>query len=74
MKRPMPSEISIREIARKSLVMKKNLPAGTILEKDHLIAKRPGQGIPPSKLLSVVGHVLKTSKKADALIQWEDID
>lgn len=55
-KRPAPSELPIREVARKSLVAARDLPAGTVLAPEDLAILRPGTGLPPSVLPQALGR------------------
>jgi N,N'-diacetyllegionaminate synthase len=72
-KRPMPSELDVRRVARKSLVAARDLAAGTTLEAAHLCAKRPGDHISPAELDRVVGRVLRTSLRADEPVEWDHL-
>lgn len=63
-----PSEKAARDYARRSIVAAKNLTAGTKLSADDLDFKRPGTGIPPSRIDSVVGRILRQDVGQDDLI------
>jgi N-acetylneuraminate synthase/N,N'-diacetyllegionaminate synthase len=67
-KRPVPAEMEMREAARRSIVAAVALPANTVLTAGHLALKRPGTGLPPSRLASLVGRVLKRDVAADELL------
>jgi len=73
-KRPMPSEMNTREVARKSLVALSDLPAGISLSKEHLTIKRPGTGISPADLERVIGLKLKVAIQQDQVICWDHLD
>lgn len=60
-------------VARRSLVAARDLPAGTVLEREMLTTKRPGLGIPPRELETVLGRTLKVELSEDAILQWEMI-
>lgn len=64
-------EKSTQLVARKSLVAAEDLAAGTVLEERHLRAKRPGTGISPMLVGSVVGKRLTLAVPRDTLIQWK---
>ena len=64
-KRPVPSELPIRLVARKSLVTGRDLPAGTVLRREDLVILRPGTGLPPSALPRVVGRRTARAVAAD---------
>ncbi|RYZ82432.1 MAG: N-acetylneuraminate synthase, partial [Proteobacteria bacterium] len=73
-KRPHVSELKIRDVARKSIVAKRNLDAGMRLDDSMLEIKRPGTGISPSKLPELLGRTLKNSVSRDHLITLEDLN
>jgi N-acetylneuraminate synthase/N,N'-diacetyllegionaminate synthase len=54
--------------ALKSLVATRDLPAGTVLEPDMVAAKRPGGGLPPSDMDSILGRRLTFAVSADQAI------
>jgi N,N'-diacetyllegionaminate synthase len=64
----------LRDIFAKSLVARIDLEAGTLLREEHLVAKKPGTGIPIAQLPEVVGARLRRSLKADELLFNEDIE
>jgi len=55
-KRPAPSELPVREVARKSLVAARDLPGGAILTREDLDVLRPGTGLSPAALAAVLGR------------------
>jgi N,N'-diacetyllegionaminate synthase len=55
-KRPVPSELPVRDVARKSLVAARDLPAGAVLTREDLDVLRPGTGLSPATLPTVVGR------------------
>lgn len=68
-----PSEQDVRRVARKSVVVRVDLEAGHTLEVDELAVKRPGTGIPPAAIQSVIGRQLRRDVSADEVLQWEDL-
>ena len=70
-KRPMPSELDTRRVARKSLVAARALKAGDRVAAGDLVSKRPGTGISPAELPRVVGLRLTRDIAADEVIPWE---
>jgi len=60
--------VELRKMFTKSVVARKDLPAGTVLELEHLTLKKPGTGVPAARLQDIIGRRLKQSVKADALI------
>ena len=64
----------LRKMFTKSVVAKVDLDAGTLLGKEHLTVKKPGSGIPASRLQEILGARLKRSLPADALLSMEDLE
>jgi sialic acid synthase SpsE len=58
-------------LGRRSLIVTRDLPAGTLLELDMLTVKRPGFGIAPKYLELVVGRALRVDVEADDILTWE---
>lgn len=73
-KRPSPTELDTRNVARRSIVAGKDLQAGIVLGVEDIAIKRPGTGIPPSELQKVVGRRLVRSIQRDQLLSWEDLE
>ena len=63
----------LRGLFTKSIVAREGLPAGTVLHKKHLTAKKPGTGIPVTRLPEVIGRTLRFSVKADQILQESDL-
>ena len=72
-KKPSESELKNREIARKSIHIKKALSQGHILTEDDLIMKRPGNGISPMVWRSIIGKSLRVDVQDDHLLLETDI-
>lgn len=70
-KRPAPSELAVRQVARKSLVAARDLPAGTVLAPEHLAILRPGTGLPPGRLADVLGRRTARAVAAETPITEE---
>ena len=49
------------------------LKAGERIEAEHLVAKRPGTGIPPSDIARVTGRICARDLTADTVLRWEDV-
>jgi len=64
-KRPQPSEEELRIVARRSIVAARPLAAGETLTIDALAIKRPGGGLAPDRLSSLVGARLTKALAAD---------
>ena len=73
-KEPSPSELKNKAIARKSIHLLKDLPAGYILTDQDLVMKRPGSGISPMHVSNVVGKKLLKALPADQLLSFDDLE
>jgi len=73
-KQPSPSERKNIVIARRSIHLMAPLPKGHVLQADDLVMKRPGSGISPMLMDTVVGKVLRHSLEADHILTWEDME
>ncbi|NBX79463.1 MAG: N-acetylneuraminate synthase [Flavobacteriales bacterium] len=72
-KEPSASEHKNSSIARKSICLKANKTAGTIIEASDICIKRPGDGISPMKIDEVIGKTLNSDIEADVPLKWEDL-
>ena len=70
---PSQAEMEFHEKARRSIHADIDIPKGTIITKEMLIMKRPGYGIKPKFINSVVGRKAKINIEADQWITWEMI-
>ncbi len=68
-KRPSPSELKNKPIARKSLVAARPIKAGDAFSEDNLMAKRPGTGISPMQWDDVIGRTAPRDFSEDELIE-----
>lgn len=64
----------LRQIFTKSFYASSFLPAGTILDAEHLLLKKPGKGIPAAQLPNLIGRKLRRSLQSDELLLLEDIE
>lgn len=55
----------MRRVFGKSIVAAMDLPAGTVLEEAALALKKPGDGLPPSRLPEVLGRRLRRAVRRD---------
>lgn len=72
-KKATKSEEQIKKYVRKSIVAKINIPEGVKISSAMLDMKRPGTGIPPAYLNSVLGKKTKQMIKKDSLISFKDL-
>ena len=61
-------------VARKSIVATKSLESGRKIEKNDLTIKRPGTGIEPKYLKSIIGMNIKSEIAKDEILKWEMIN
>ena len=73
-KKCMSSEENVKKIARKSIVAGRNINKGDIINSNNLAVKRPGTGLHPKYLKSIINYVSKDTIKKDQLIQWHNIE
>ena len=62
-----------RREARRSLVLTRDMKAGEIIQKEYLMPKRPGTGIPPRFVDIVIGRAVKQDLAEDTILTWEMI-
>lgn len=67
------SEIPVKKAARRSLVARTDLKAGTLLTPELISCKRPGSGISPEEMERVLGRKVMVSVSADEVITWDMI-
>lgn len=73
-KQPLICESSARREARRSIVAKKDIKKGESISLDDVTFKRPGTGISPSEIDSVIGKTAKTDICEDTLIDFEMLE
>ncbi len=69
-----PSEaesVEMFTLGRRSLVATRDMPAGTIITAEMLVAKRPGYGIAPKHLELVIGRRAAVDIEEDDVVTWE---
>ena len=64
----------MRDQFGKSVVTRSDLPGGTSLTLEHLTVKKPGTGIPASKLYELVGRRLRDDVVGDQLLTEEMLE
>lgn len=73
-KRPAESEISTRDVARKSIILKYAMKRGEVLSLKDMDIKRPGTGIPPKYIERLCGKKLLRDMPAEEILKFEDVD
>jgi sialic acid synthase SpsE len=72
-KEPAPSEAESVHWAMKSLVAARDLLAGHVLAAEDLVAKRPGNGLGPALLDTVISRRLRRALSKDEQLAIEDL-
>lgn len=72
-KEPIESERSSREYARRSLVARRPIPEDTKITLDMITWKRPGTGISPSDIDSVIGRKTICNIKEDEILTFDKV-
>ena len=65
---------ALRRMFTKSVVASRDLPAGTVLQIEHLTLKKPGTGIPAARLPELIDRRLNQEIKADTPISEDALD
>ena len=68
-KKPHAAELKVAAVARKSLVAARAIRKGTRLQKADIAIKRPGTGLPPSRISAVLGRVVKADIPEGAVLK-----
>jgi len=64
----------LREIFMKSLYSSQNITAGEKISLQHLVAKKPGTGIPVNKIETIVGLTANKNIEKNTMIKREDLE
>jgi N,N'-diacetyllegionaminate synthase len=64
----------LRKLFMKSLVARRDLPAGTIISEHHLALKKPGTGLPEAFKDRILHKRLRRSVRADELFSEADFE
>jgi len=72
-KEPSQSEWDTARVARKSIVASTHIPLGSIIDAQMLCCKRPGTGLEPSMLPSLLGKRSAREIYKDELLTLEDL-
>jgi sialic acid synthase SpsE len=69
-----PDLLQLRKTFTKSLFATCDIAAGTRLELKHLVAKKPGTGIPATDVHQIIGRLAITNVRAGEMIKLSDIE
>jgi N-acetylneuraminate synthase len=64
----------LRRLFTRSIVANADLPAGTVITRDHIAIKKPGTGLSPDRLADIIGRRLARPVTVDQLLAVEDIE
>ena len=73
-KRCMPSEENVKQVARKSIFANSDITEGAIFHPEDLIMKRPGTGISPVFVERIIGSRARASIRKDQMLEWKHLD
>lgn len=73
-KRCMPYEKNVRSVARKSIVARKDIKRGDIIESECIAIKRPGIGISPVFIHKILGSRAKEDIGENELFGWHQLE
>ncbi len=73
-KQMYPSEVEPGKKMAKKLVAASDLPAGHTLRGEDIVAKSPGDGLPPYELERIVGRNLRHPVEADTALHFDMLD
>ncbi len=68
-KKPSPSELKNRDVARKSIVAARKIKKGEIFTEENLTVKRPGTGISPMRWKEIIGKMANRDYEEDEVIE-----
>jgi N,N'-diacetyllegionaminate synthase len=71
-KQPSPSELKNMAIARKSIHLARDMKKGELILEEDLVMKRPGDGISPMKMETVIGRKLLFDFPAEHKLELND--
>lgn len=69
-----PSEEPARANARRSIVLERDVVAGSVLGSEDLGFKRPGMGIPPFEAESILGRRIRTDRHRGTVVSHQDLE
>lgn len=70
-KKPLPDEVKLRSIVRRSIVATKDIKRGEKFSRDNIDLKRPGTGLSSRYFSKIIGKKAKADIKKDSLLTRE---
>jgi sialic acid synthase SpsE len=71
---PTASEIETAKVARRSLVAARDIPAGATLERDMVVMRRPGTGMSPAMMETLLDRKVIRNVAAGTLLEADMFD
>ena len=65
---PTASELETAKVARRSLVAATNIPSGATVEREMIVLRRPGTGMPPAEITTLLGRRTRREIPAGSLL------
>lgn len=72
-KAPRTAELPIRDLVRRSVVLKRGLKSDDLIAREDLVLLRPGDGIPPREVERLIGKRVNKDLPAGTMLQWSDV-
>ena len=73
-KAPVESELEVRDVARRSIVAKVDIPTGTVITEDMLVFKRPGTGVAPKDSTILIGKIATQDINKNEMLEFEELE
>lgn len=73
-KQPLAAEKVIAQASRRSLVIVRPIKKGQKIRETEITTKRPGDGIPPKFLPSIIGRIARVDLKSDDILSWDNVE
>jgi N,N'-diacetyllegionaminate synthase len=74
LKQPCANELPVRELVRRSVTLVQDIAAGECITQQHVALMRPGNGIAPKELSTVIGRRALHDIKGGVTLQWSDVE
>jgi len=71
---PTKEELTMRLVARRSLVAAVEIPKDHVIAREMIAIKRPGTGISPSEIQKVLGKIARRAIKRDEVLTWHMVE
>lgn len=72
-KAPVASELAVRELVRRSVTTIRDIPAGAKVSVKDVALLRPGTGITPKELDSIIGRTTVRTLATGTTLAWSDL-